>query len=85
MTKVMIGQLVADAWDHMLSVSEDPFKRHPYESPLAELFGISRGTYRAWLHRKIINAYGQEVPRIAIVRENLRRLGNIRLNPARIP
>lgn len=78
-----IGQIVADTWDHMLRVSEDPFRDH--SGLFDEMFGRPRRTYRQILHRDIINAYGETVPRIELVRENLRRLGKTRLNPSRIP
>lgn len=83
MMPVNRGQMLAEAWHHVMCMSEDPYRASSYL--LSEMFGHGRQTYREHLHRPIINAYGEEVPRIAIVRENLRRLGKIRLNPARIP
>lgn len=83
MARANIGTIVADAWDHVLRVSEDPMRGH-YDL-FANYFGGHRRSYRDLLHREIINVYGEKVPRIEIVRQSLRRLGNIRLNPSRIP
>lgn len=77
-----IGQIVADAWDHTLRVSESPYVNSP--GLFRELFGLPRNTYRERLHRDIINIYGEKVPRIVVVRENIRRLGKPRV-PPRIP
>jgi hypothetical protein len=80
MKNVNAAQLVSDAWDHMLRVNEDPFRAGG--DIIAEMvFGQRRKTYRERLHRKIINSYGQEVPRIEIVRENIRKLYAYRREP----
>lgn len=75
-----LSAIVADVWEQTLRTSEDPFR-----SDIAlEVFGRARRTYRERLDRRIINLYGEEVPRIEIVRKHIRQLGKPP-KPPRIP
>lgn len=77
-----IGQVVADIWEQVLRETEDP-----YESDFLfyQLTGLKPKTYRERLDRIRVNVYGEAIPRIVVVRQNLRYLGNIRLDPNRLP
>lgn len=79
-----IGKLVADAFEHTLRTTEDPFSRDIRDSPLAEFFGVTPYTYRESLDRVKINHFGEPIPRIEIVRQNLRALGKPP-RPPRLP
>lgn len=61
-------------------ISENPFRTTAFN----EILGLPRVTYRQHLDRVRINFSGENIPRIAIVRDNLWRLGNIRLDPERL-
>ena len=72
-----LGQIAADAWETALRESPDPFETTVFD----EMFGFPRRTYRELLDRPLHNCYKELIPRIVIVRGNLRRLGK----PPRIP
>lgn len=57
------------------------------DSPLLCLLDPRAGrmSYRQWLDRPRYNCFDERIPRAVIVRANLRRLGPIRLDPARLP
>lgn len=75
-----IAQLICDAWEQAERESPDPL-RIPWFEDL--LFGRRR-SYRDRLDAQPVNCYGESIPRIVTVRWNLRRLGPIRLDPARL-
>lgn len=81
MANPSIGMLVADALTHRFKISEDPFKSMIFN----EMCGLPRVTYRQYLDRARVNVYGETIPRIAIVRDNIERLGPTRLDPNRLP
>lgn len=74
-----LGSMVAAAWEDALRELPDPWRT----SFLNPLFGLPRLSYREALDQRQYNIYGEVIPRRVIVRRNLRRLGNIRLNPER--
>lgn len=58
-----LGQLAADAWEHTLRTTEGPsWWRGP------------RPSYRERLDAVKLNYFGEPIPRIEIVRHNLRQL-----------
>lgn len=76
-----LGELVASAWDAALRESPDPFDGRE----CAELLGfLPTPTYRERLDRQPVNCFREAIPRIVIVRNNLRRLGKSR-RPPRLP
>lgn len=66
--------IVAAAWEEILVTTPDPFR--------TSLFNT--WSYREQIDAPGINFAGHVIPRIWRVRHNLRRLGNIRLDPARL-
>lgn len=75
-----LGDIVARVWEEVLRETEDPFLAIGGFCNIFE----NRTLYRTHLDRVKINAYGEVIPRIVTVRRNLRRLGNIRLDPSRL-
>lgn len=77
-----IGQMVARVWDELSWELPSPFDESG--ARMADYMMHIRHSYRYWLDRIPRNIHGQEIPRITTVRHNLRRLGNIRLDPKRL-
>lgn len=75
-----LGQIVADAFEHVLQTTEDPFRSFSFY----DLWTGHHTPYRAYLDRQIVNGFGNVVPRIETVKNNLRRLGPTRLDPRRL-
>jgi hypothetical protein len=71
-----LAALVAETFEAMLRETPDVFDA-------SDVF--EQRTYRERLDRQWRNGYGELIPRIVTVRRNLRRLGTVRLNPARLP
>jgi hypothetical protein len=55
-----------------------------YYSPFLDLLDGHRTTYRQRLDRPEYNCRGRQMTRHQVVEWNLQRLGNIRMNPARL-
>lgn len=72
-----MAALVADAWSQVVRETEDPF------GGSYGIFG-PRVTYRERLDRVRRNVHGERIPRITLVRANLRRLGKPKMRP-RLP
>lgn len=62
------GTVVADAWEEMMRTHEDPMRASLY------LFSEDPRSYRERLDARKINYYGEAIPRIDIVRQNLAAL-----------
>lgn len=75
------SKVVAEAWEQTLDETPDVFA----SDILYALFMGKRILYRDYLDKQPRNWKGELIPRIVTVRRNLRRLGNIRLNPRRLP
>lgn len=67
-----VALLVTDTFDRVLRTTEDPFVVR--YGPLAEALGLPRRTYREELDRVRVNVYGDPIPRIALVRNNIAQL-----------
>lgn len=81
-TRHNLSQIVADMWDEMLRENENPLTDS--QGLMNALLGFPPMLWRDYLVRVQYNHYGNPIPRIVIVRRNLRRLGNIRLDPSRL-
>jgi hypothetical protein len=70
-----IGEIVVGAWEHTMRTTEDPLRKPYY------LFSRDPRSYREQLHASKLNYYGEVIPQIEIVRQNLQRLkqGNTRM------
>lgn len=77
-----LGHIVSDAWEREILEREDPFRSMLLVNLLSPQ--DKQWTHQQYLDRPIINVLGNVVPRIVTVRRNLRRLGNIRLDPRRL-
>ncbi len=75
-----LGDIVASAWEHTLRVSPDPFRNLS-----RALFGLPPLSYRDDLHRPLVNHYGVIIPRIVLVAQNIRSLGDPHLPARRLP
>lgn len=67
-----ISKLVGDAWTEFMRTHPDPF--HDDCGLFKKLFGDKMPTYRERLDKIQVNYYGNPIPRITIVRNNLSRL-----------
>jgi hypothetical protein len=72
-----VADMVVGAWEQAL-------RETPAMSFESEWFPIRRISRRAWLDRQPRNVYGEVIPRITIVRNNIRRLGKPKIAP-RLP
>ncbi len=73
-----VGEMVSAAWEEALRESPDPFDA-------GDIFRFgSRLTYRERLDRVPRNCYGEIIPRIVLVRRNLRQLTRP-VHPPRLP
>ncbi len=75
-----LSVIVADAWQHCMDTSPDPFRNHAFD----HFLGLPAHSYRWLLDEPKVNMRGERIPRIEIVRSNLLRLGPTRLDPARL-
>jgi hypothetical protein len=75
-----VGQVVASSYEWVL-------QRAPYESSVAllELLEGTRLSYRDRLDRPRYNFRGDRLTRRNMVEWNLKGLGSVRMNPARLP
>jgi len=78
---VSFGDVVLRAWEQAKRENPDPFREPSY---LLEFFGGPRRSYRERLHWQRRNGYGELIPRIVTVRQNLRALGKPKRAP-RLP
>lgn len=76
-----LAEVMAAAWDEALRDTPDPWRD---VDTWSWRLGGPRLTYRACLDRPRRNHAGAVIPRITIVRGNLRRLGTPR-RPPRLP
>lgn len=77
-----MGQIVLEAWEHVLRTTEDPLR---ISGPLYQALNGEKGpTYREHLDRIRVNHFGDRIPRIEIVKRNIKRLGKPQRKP-RLP
>lgn len=81
MSRANMGLVVAAAWEDALLTSPDPWHGEAW----VDLFAGRRRSYRERLDRREVNYRREVIPRIERVRRHLRQLGNVRLDPERLP
>lgn len=62
-----LGEIISQAWEDVMRTHEDPLSC----GVLGRMFGFDRRTYRDRLDAYKINYFGERIPRIEIVRQNL--------------
>ena len=82
MTHPNLGPFIAAVWEQLMH--EMPDLLDEASERLYDDLSGHRKPYRYWLDRQPRNTFGELIPRIVTVRHNLRRLGNIRLDPNRL-